>query len=454
MSTSKIFILLITATALTACNSYNFSPARDEFQSQTTDGVIPEPSRPTPTTPTPPPGVTPPVPVPLCLDGERTWVGAGVVDVDCPGTCSDGSRLRCPAQMEKELHCVNGDLVDSGHSRVASVGSSTETCPVVLPPAPSSKLITESFNLPGQGKADILVILDTTGSMTPELNKLSRRFANLTSSLGGVDWQIAVTNAGSTSGFFFQDHRHGKFFEFQGQPSRKKIMKKGDAYVDHYFKRTIGREDDQALVSSGESTCSFSPFCMLPYPKPLLSLTKAITEKDAHNKGFFRKDAYLVPLIISDADEHERGGPEAMTPAKTLKHFQDKLGATMKGMVGFGIIIRPGDEKCLSDNRNLFRDGWGGHYGTFVHELARQTDGFTLSMCDKDFGPGLAQISERVRERISSLDLKSEPLHGEIEVSITPATNITWKVNKRKVVFSKALPANARVEIRYRVPSN
>lgn len=418
------FALCISLLALTACNSVKFSPEE------------------VPATP-----VTPP---PLqCLPGDSAWLPAGIGTTQCATACPDGSYLQCQTTLEKEVVCADNSMGDSGRTRIASVGSPIGSCPVI--PPPSSKPVTEEFDAPPRGKADILVVLDTTPSMSPELTKLSKRFASLTRSLGDVDWQIAVTNAGASGGWLGSWDAQGQFFTFEDHPQNKTVLKNGDADVDYYFQNTVGSEDDEVKWDDNgrPHVCDFQPYCMSSHPKPIESVKKAIDLRTTKNKGFFRKDAWLVPLMISDADEDEYGGSGAMLPQTLVNYYNSTLGSTMKGILGFGIVIKPGDEKCRHASDSLFSVG---KFGTFVTQFAQQTGGLTMSICDTDYSNGLGQISDRVREKMTSIDLSQDPVSSEITVTVTPAVaGLTWTRVGRKITFNKPLPAGAKVKITYKV---
>ncbi|MBX2987635.1 MAG: hypothetical protein KF802_07035 [Bdellovibrionaceae bacterium] len=321
--------------------------------------------------------------------------------------------------------------------------------PVVVDPptTPSSQAVSESFQAPpASDKVDILVILDTTESMDTKLDKLAARFRDLTKHLSNLDFQVAVTNAGATrSSFWIHGHRFGKIMEFQSDSARRSILSSKDEYVDYYFQLTVGRDNFRA----GEIRCEVQPYCMVPSPEPLAALVRSFNERQGANKGFFRQDAWLVPLIISDADENENGADLQFSVDSVIARFQQTLGSTMRGMAGVGIIVQPGDEQCLrAENSGLMK---GGHYGHVLSDFARRTKGLTMSICDQDYGPGLERISDHIRELMTSVELKHEPLAGTLRVNISPADGVTWKLEGRKVVFSKPLPANARVDVSYRI---
>lgn len=397
-------------------------------------------------------------PVKACDPDEIAWVPGGTGQVRCADPCWDGSYLQCQTQLEKQMICTNphAGLVESGLTRVISVGSAIGNCPQ-KPQPPAEKTVSESFTSPGPGKADILVVLDTSGSMSPDLNKLSKRFKSLTKSLGDVDWQVAVTNSALGGGFWDSGAMNGLFMDFQDHPKALTIMKSTDADVDYYFQRTVGTEDNIMIGGSG-AECKYQPFCQgFTNPQPIAAMMKAIDERNnPNNKGFFRKDAWLVPLMISDADEDERGGASATKPDAAISHFKSVLGSAMKGVLGFGIIIKPGDKTCLDDNNRLFGgSGLAGKYGTFVDEFTRKTGGLTISICDADYSAGLGQISDRVREKMSFVQIAQEPIDGVVQLTVSPAVSgLTWTRNGRKIVFNKPLPVNTKISVSYKVKAN
>lgn len=514
----RLALVLTTLMMLTACNSVKFSPTETQTKQDDPSVVPPTPVAPNPGNPNP---VTP-----LCLAGETTWKPAGNGQARCADPCWDGSYLQCSTTLEKELVCDPASgLVETGRTRVASMGQAIGACPIRAcdpdqvkwvpggegqarcadacwdgsylqcrtqlekqlvckdphagltesgltrvasvgspigscpqkPLPPSEKTVSETFTSPGPGKADILVILDTSGSMSPDLNKLSKRFKSLTKSLGDVDWQVAVTNSALGDGFWDSGAMNGHFMEFQDHPKKLRIMKSSDSSVDYYFQRTVGTEDNVMIGGPG-AECKYQPFCQgFTNPQPIATMMKAIDERNsASNKGFFRKDAWLVPLMISDADEDERGGANATKPETAINYFKSVLGNSMKGLLGFGIIIKPGDEACLRDNNRLFGgSGLAGKYGTFVNDFTRKTGGLAMSICDADFSSGLAQVSDRVREKMSFIRIAQEPVDGVIKVVTSPAVaGLTWTRQGLKISFNKPLPVNTKVTVSYKVKGN
>ncbi len=155
-------------------------------------------------------------------------------------------------------------------------------------------------------------------------------------------------------------------------------------------------------------------------------------------------------MIVSDADEREVGleDPKAVRPEDALKYVATKL-PKMNGVTALSVIIKPGDAACLARHQNIFDLGVGGRYGTVLADFAKKAGGLTASVCDKDFGPALAKLSETVRQQIESIELKDVPLAGTLKVSFSPAFNGTWTLSGKKIMFSKPVPKGTRVDVRY-----
>lgn len=440
----KRHLTLVLATlALTACNSVQFTP--EELESIAEAPVLPPPT-------------TGPI---LCLEGEVTWAVGGRTQVVCGERCWDGSSVFCEAHLEKEMVCENNQIRETGRTRTSNPSAPVTSCPVrptpppppaptptppPPPPAPVYQDVTENFTAPGPGKADILVILDTTPSMDNDLNKLASRLNSLTKNLQDVDWQIAITNAGMGRVWHNSGHMKGQFMTFQRDIMQKRTVLNSKQTPDYYFYYTVGRTPDE-----NSDRCAFQPFCMTRRPEPMGALMMAIDKRQTPtNNKFFRKDAWLVPLIITDSDENEYGDHTATQPSEVLGHFSRHLGGHMKGMVSFGITIKPGDKNCLDANNSGILNG-GAKYANLLNQFFSLTDGTSMSLCDANYGPGLQDISQKVRDKMSYIELKHSPATAKIEVSVTPKSDLTWQIVGQRLIFSKPLPVNAKVQVKYQI---
>ena len=174
----------------------------------------------------------------------------------------------------------------------------------------------------------------------------------------------------------------------------------------------------------------------------------AIDERFGANKDFFRPNVDLVVVVLSDEDEQSTAPASATRPEQVVDRVHSAFGSAQPFAV-HGIIIRPGDTACKAEQDAQIREGSGAAYGTRVDALAKLTYGSTSSICDADYAKNLSAISEKVRKLLSTFELDRDPKPGTVEVSLTPAQNIGYRVEGRRVIFNSAPVAGTRIEINY-----
>jgi hypothetical protein len=179
--------------------------------------------------------------------------------------------------------------------------------------------------------------------------------------------------------------------------------------------------------------------CFLNCPssdeQPLKASILSMEKHDTENANFYRKDADLVIIVLSDEDELSTGPSKATKPQTVVDTFHSIFGFT-KQLSVYGIIIEPGDQACFDDQKSEnFQDAW---FGTHVKELARITKGFTGSLCADDYSTHLQNISNSVRLLSDFFVLKKSPSVDSVSVQMSPAQNIPWKIEGNKLMFETA----------------
>ncbi len=321
------------------------------------------------------------------------------------------------------------------------------TPPTVTPPA--NQKVTENYSIPVEKpQADILLIIDTSGSMDRNLEKMATRFQSLISKWNGIDWQLAIINPAVNPWDTWS--MMGYLMPLEGKASEPRtILKKSDPSAQHIFEKSVGRSTD-------ENCASAPPWCMSASPEPLKTILKVMEKRtEENNRDFFRKGSFFVPIILSDSDEKENGGAGATQPSTVIAEYKKNFGDSMKPMVGFSIVVPPGDTACYKEENNLFKSGLGAHYGVINSEFAKQSGGFSMSICEKDYAKSLGKISEYLRVLIDQFTLKNLPLPGTLKVKLTPAQpQITWKLEGQKLIFNQALASGTEVQVSYEVKNS
>ena len=76
--------------------------------------------------------------------------------------------------------------------------------------------------------------------------------------------------------------------------------------------------------------------------------------------------------------------------------------------------------------------------------------GASVSICQKDYGRALADLSQAVRQQVMSVTLKQVPYGNSLKINVQPAVSgLTWTVNGKTVFFNQALPPGTVLNIGY-----
>jgi hypothetical protein len=264
--------------------------------------------------------------------------------------------------------------------------------------------------------------------MEPEQRKMSTKFNDFISSIRDIDYQIAMTTTDLDSKHALK----GRIVTWEGTSTKLLTPKTPNA--EKAFLQTIQRNETIECNRKGA-------VCPSSNEQPLRATKMAIDLRNTDNRGLFRSDVDTVVIVLSDEDEMSTGGSNATTPDQVLSHFEAAFGK-QKRFVAHGIIIKPGDQACLKEQKN-------GAYGTKVAELAQKTGGTIGSICEPEYGSQLTAISEQVRKLVGTFVLNQEPLPGSVRVRLTPNGDARFRVEGKKVIFSTPPAAGTRVEIEY-----
>jgi hypothetical protein len=323
----------------------------------------------------------------------------------------------------------------SGDDQLTDPGQGTD-----IPPCPTCN--TDPEVLPGHdvffqrqndGKVDILIVDDNSGSMEREQELMGNRFNSFVSGLGDLDWQIAVTTTDVSAG---PHGLEGSILTLAGRSD--KILKPTTPNADQVFKNTVKRPETLNCMPSG---------CPSGNEQPLYATIRAIDKRNGPNNGLFRENSDLAVVILSDEDELSTGPNNATKAQAVLDKFKS-VWSTEKKLFVYGIIIEPGDQNCLDEQ--LLQEGNTAHYGNIIDSLVQATGGITGSICDADYSNTLTSIGANVRDLIKSVELAHVPIPDTVRVTLTPAQpNVSWSVNGNKIQFNPAPQAATRIDVFY-----
>ena len=238
-------------------------------------------------------------------------------------------------------------------------------------------------------KLDIVFVVDNSSSMKFFLRNIKNTFRGFISALEPLEWQIMFINANNYKKPIIHLEWNGKVL------SKQTYLTKNTEDYQSVFMDTLGLHQDHEYTTGDQSIppCSRPPYCESEssifsgqlFERPLTALSSSF-----QTSSFFRSDANLVAVILSDSDEHINDS-EGMRAEDVLDVFQDKWGHEGKRLVVYGIIMTPEkDKKC--------RKKYSGEsiFGVDLAEMIRLTGGTNHSLCDTSYVSLARQIVQGV----------------------------------------------------------
>ena len=314
----------------------------------------------------------------------------------------------------------------------------------------------EDFTLEAEKSlVDILIIADTSRSMSHRLSELGHSLSDLLSVIHDYDWQIGITSADHG------DHKnpksmqeswkdniqkpHGRFGGLMNLENERRILK-----AKILTNKTPNYENVflHSLSHHPERSCNRPPFCHPRLEQPLRALKSAMERASLDNKSFFRPQADFVSLIISNEEERAEDKKRATKARHVLKSFDKTFSHLDKKFIAFNIIIL--DEDCLRKEKS---NSPVAQKAPFIAELATMTGGYNISICSKDYGRVLRQLSEYIKNSLeNSILLEKEPLPDSLYVEFTRGPELKWQQFGRNIIFENQEAESISVSVSYQSP--
>lgn len=231
------------------------------------------------------------------------------------------------------------------------------------------------------GKADILFVVDDSGSMSDKQTKVGNGFSTFINWLTtkNVDYHISITTTDMDA-----PTAQGRF---RGTP---KVIDNTTPDVINTFKTSVnvgtsGSGNEQGLAAAGAA------------------LSPALLASD--NAGFIRDDAKLFVVYVSDEEDSSPG-----TVASYISGAQAVKGGDAS-KVFFGAIAGPPPYGCFTFAESA-------DAGTRYKDITSQTTGLFGSICDTDFGTTLQNLAFQVTAVQGTFVLTNAPDVATIKVFV------------------------------------
>jgi hypothetical protein len=277
-----------------------------------------------------------------------------------------------------------------------------------------SSSVTDEFEQEGITTADILFVIDNSGSMGIWQTALTDNFTSFISvfSVTGVDYQIAVITTDDAT--------------FRGPILSDTTPDLETEFTDQAIAGTYGSAMEKGLQHAEEAT---SP------------------GGDASpGSSFLRADAKLIIIFVSDEKDWS-----SKTDAEYVTHFNSLK--TSESMIVTHAVVGDAPSGC-----SLSTSSWtNADYGEGYIEVSALTGGEFVSICSSDWGIDLEALAhDSILD--SSFELSDIPFEESITVEVDGITVTDWTYNviENSIVFdaSHVPPTESTIEINYSIISD
>lgn len=309
-----------------------------------------------------------------------------------------------------------------------------------------SQPISQTVTVNAYNKADILIVMDNSGSMAPEQNSMATRFSNFFDVIKNLDWQLGIITTDVTSNANLMD---GRFVSFSPTTGGPYILNSTmtSTYLNNVFSTTI---------KMGTYGSGYEQGIAATYRAIERSKTATTDTVSAPNRAFFRSGATLSVVLVSDADESPSAGTSIRNIPENLVSLVKSYWPT-KTFSFHSIIVKPGDTYCHNTGgESTSSNGSLDDYGDTYAKLSQLTGGVIGSVCATDYTSQLQSIGQKVVESVKTVTLSCLPVDlnkdGKADVEVQMADGSAppaFTVSQLSLTFATPLPEGSH-KINYR----
>ncbi len=269
---------------------------------------------------------------------------------------------------------------------------------------------------------DILFVIDNSSSMWDEQKEISKRFEKFIDEIEDIDWHIGITTTDTRTSKDWSDGRlhafpNGDYF-LTPRLGKKKAQKQ--------FEKHVRRDESGYDTEKGiKATYRSIERSLNPRRKVDRELAK-----------FFRQDAALAVVVVSDEDE---SGVEEESKVNNLLNLVKESWGANKIFQWNSIIVHT--QQCLNAS---FMHRTGHKYA----ELTRKTNGLLGDICAKNYSEMLTDLGKGVAnlKRVHKLECVPQDIDGDNQVDLE-ITSLSGKKlpgytrDQETITFDEALNA-------------
>jgi hypothetical protein len=268
------------------------------------------------------------------------------------------------------------------------------------------------------GVLDLLVVIDTSGSMSEEQVNLGSKLSPLITSVSNSDWHIGVVTTDPKDGCM------------------RSLIKKSDSNSSAAFEKAVAA----GITGTGNEQ----------------GIRQAVAGLSCPTADWLREASTVAVLIVSDEDNCSKNGQDCgkepwNTDSYLLNFMQKDLGRKLGSDARvYGLIKHPSDTECKTAS----------NVGTQYAAAIDASKGTWGSICASDYSNTLARISSDVATILKKqFALKTEPKSGTTEVTIilpdgTRQKTSAFTINGSVLTFTSAPPPQSQIEVSYQTETS
>lgn len=281
----------------------------------------------------------------------------------------------CFASLRKSVMFIVGiGMISVFLSACSEVSPKKDPKPRIKP---DEKVQDDGETVVFNPSVDILFVIDDSGSMATHQSNVAQNvdlFVNELRNNQILDYHIGVINS-SVGGWNPRAAADGRLF---GTPT----------YVERSTPNGMQALRSNLIVGTdGSADEKFFEPTALALSAPLVG---------TWNAGFYRPDAHLAVIFITDADDQSKGWD-----ASTFYSFLVSLKSGDKEKIlPYGVFIPVADRNC---------DRSGEDRPVRIESFMRLAGGVSFGLCDPAYGQKLAEVGKILVERIGKLVYLTRP---------------------------------------------
>ena len=257
-----------------------------------------------------------------------------------------------------------------------------------------------------QRQADILFVIDNSKSMDENQRKVGEKITFLFDKIKALSWRLGIITTDPfptpPNGGDFNPLADGSLLKFPG----------GTYSIDSTMPRAFSRSEFIKTINRPEIGSGYERGIRNTYRSIERSIRPKNTPEDKRLNQFFRSNAPLSVIVISDENETTRDGngnpiPDAYrSDGQKLVDYVEKNWGTEKGFRFNSVIVRDQDHTCLKEKES---------FGIAYEDLTRLTGGRVEDICAPDYSGVLDSIGEGILDLHRTFLLECVPQDADAD---------------------------------------